>query len=120
MFTESQKQEIKEIFNNGNFTFLQNSIDLDYILNSECNDLEEFNETLNDYINEHEIVYYSVAMDFLRDNDTSLRESLEIAEEYGYSPKDLSSEILATLLFQKYAHEEGQKLIDEIEYLLTN
>jgi len=120
MFTESQKTEIKEIFNNGNFTFLQNSIDLDYILNSEFNDLEEFNETLNDYINEHEIIYYSVAMDFLRDNDTSLRESLEIAEEFGYSPSNLSSEILATLLFQKYAHEEAEKLIEEIENILID
>jgi hypothetical protein len=120
MFTESQKQEIKEIFQNGNFTFLENSIDLNYILNSECNNLEEVNELLNDYINEHEIIYYSVAMEFLRDNDTSLKESLEIAEEFGYSPKNLSSEMLATLLFQKYAHEEGQKLIEEIEYILTN
>lgn len=120
MFTESQKQEIKEIFESGNFTFLQNSIDLDYILNSEFNDLEEFNETLTDYINEYEIIYYSVAIDFLRDNDTSLRESLEIAEEYGYSPKNLSSEILATLLFQKYAHNEAGELIEEIENLLTN
>lgn len=120
MFTESQKQEIKEIFENGNFTFLQNSIDLDYILNSDFNDLEEFNETLNDYINEHEIIYYSVAMEFLRDNDNSLRESLEIAEEYGYSPKNLSSEILATLLIQKYMHNEAGELIEEIENLLID
>lgn len=120
MFTESQKQEIKAIFQNGNFTFLENSIDINYILNSECNNLEEVNELLNDYINEHEIIYYSVAMEFLRDNDTSLRESLEIAEEYGYSPSKLSSEILATLLFQKYAYEEGEKLIQEIENLLID
>ena len=120
MFTESQKTEIKEIFENGNFTFLQASIDLNHILNSEFNDLEEFNETLNDCINEQEIIYYSVAMEFLRDNDTSLRESLEIAEEYGYSPNNLSSEILATLLIQKYMHNEAGELIEEIENLLID
>lgn len=120
MFTENQKTEIKEIFENGNFTFLQDSIDLDYILNSKFNDLEEFNELLNDYINEHEIMYYSVAMDFLKDNDDSLRESLEIAEDFGYSPKNLSFEILATLLFQKYAHNEAGELIQKIENLLTD
>lgn len=120
MFTESQKQEIKEIFENGNFTFLQASIDLNYILNSEFKDLEDFNETLNDCINEHEIIYYSVAMKFLRDNDNSLRESLEIAEEYGYSPRELSSEILATLLIQKYMHNEAGELIEKIENLLID
>lgn len=120
MFTENQKTEIKEIFQNGNYSFLENSIDLNYVLNSQCKDLDGFSELLNHYINEHEIIYYSVAMEFLRDNDTSLRESLEIAEEYSYRPKYLSSEILATLLFQKYAHEEGQKLIEEIENLLID
>ena len=120
MFTEGQKQEIKEILKSGNYSFLENSIDINYVLNSQCIDLDGFSELLNHYINKHEIIYYSVAMEFLRDNDTSLRESLEIAEEFGYSPSKLSSEILATLLFQKYAHEEGQRLIEEIEYILTN
>lgn len=120
MFTESQKQEIKEILKNPGYSYLCNSLDINYLLDSQFKNLDGFSELLNEYINEHEIIYYSCAMEFLRDNDTSLIESLEIAEEFGYSPKNLSSEILATLLFQKYAHEEGQKLIEEIEYILTN
>jgi|688.fasta_scaffold1301197_2 hypothetical protein len=120
MFTEVQKQEIKEIFKSGNFTFLENSVDINNLLDIKFKDLDDFNETLNHYINEHEIIYYSVAIDFLRDNDTSLRESMEIAEDFGYSPKNLSSEILATLLFQKYAHDEAGLLIEEIENLLID
>ena len=120
MFTESQKQEIKEIFKNGNYSYLENTIDINYLLDAEFKDLDDFNESLNDYINEHEMIYYVDCMDFLKDNDTSLRESLEIAEQYGYSPKNLSSEILATLLFQKYLHNEASELIQEIENLLTD
>jgi len=118
MFTESQKQEIKEILQNLGYSHLNNSLDINYILNFDCDNLEEFQEHLNDYINEHEIIYYSVAMDFLKDYDNSLRESLQIADEYGYYHTDLNSEILATLLLQKYLHDEAGKLIEEIETIL--
>jgi hypothetical protein len=118
MFTESQKQEIKELLQNSSYSHLNNSLDINYLLDFDCDNLDDFNECLNDYINEHEIIYYSVAMDFLKDYDNSLRESLEIAEEYGYKSKDLSSEILATLLLQKYLHEEAGELIEEIETIL--
>lgn len=120
MFTEIQKQEIKELFQNGNFTFLENSVDINNLLDIKFKDLDDFNETLNHYINEHEIIYYSVAIDFLSKYDASLKESLEIADEFGYSPKDLSSEILATLLIQKYMHDEAGLLIEEIENLLID
>ena len=45
---------------------------------------------------EEEIIYYSSAIRYLKENDPSLCDSLEIAEEYGYSCKNLNSEILAS------------------------
>ena len=59
-------------------------------------------ETLIDHmrteISEDEIIYYSNAMKYLSENDNSLRESMEIADELGYKPKNINSELLATLL----------------------
>jgi len=47
-----------------------------------------------------EIIYYSKAMNYLIENDTSLRESFDIAEQYGSSLESLSSETLATIHYQ--------------------
>ena len=44
-----------------------------------------------------ELIYYATAMDYLRENDTSLSESVEIAAEYGYQLDTITSEILASL-----------------------
>lgn len=63
-----------------------------------------------------EVIYYSNAMDYLRENDPSLRESLEIAYELGYKLKDLDSEKLASMLktqHQKDAFEELRSKIEE-------
>ena len=55
---------------------------------------EELND--NGYFNE-EIIYYSRAMEYLKENDCSLSESVEIATEYGYTLENISSETLASL-----------------------
>lgn len=69
------------------------SIDLERFDFSEfCEDLRERN------FFEIEILYYSSAIEYLSNNDPSLRESLEIADEYGFEIKNLTSEILASLL----------------------
>ena len=55
-------------------------------------------EDLNDNGFFHvEIIYYYKAMDYLREHDTSLTESLELAAEYGYTTENLNSELLASL-----------------------
>jgi hypothetical protein len=116
MFTEIQKNRIKEAFEN--YTLLSSKISFYDIFNHEPEGIEEVREEIETLIYQTEIIYYSVAMDFLKDYDNSLRESLEIAEEFCYSPKNLSSEILATLLLQKYLHEEASELIQEIKTIL--
>lgn len=116
MLTENQKNKIAELINtNHSDTYIYNSLDIDYILNSDIEDIEHLNEKFMEHINKHELMYYADCIDFLKENDTSLRESLEIAEEYGYTPKNLSSEILATLLIQRYMYDELNELIQDIE-----
>ena len=61
-----------------------------------------------------EIIYYQTAIEYLADNDNSLRESLGIAEEMGFSLKNLSSETLARLLASQNSRSEFQELESEI------
>ena len=61
-----------------------------------------------------EVIYYSSAIKYLQENDPSLRESLEIAAEYGYEVKILNSEILASLLKSQNERDEFLEFRDEI------
>ena len=61
-----------------------------------------------------EVIYYSNAIEYLRENDPSLRESLEIASEYGYEVKNLNSEVLASLLKSQNVRDEFSYFRDEI------
>ena len=119
IFNEKQKKQILNLVDD-KFKFLSDNLDFNYLLNAEFKNIDNFNESINDMINEQEIIYYSNAMDFLNEHDTSLRESLEIADDFGYTPKNLSSEILATLLLQSFLHAETYKLITEIENNILN
>lgn len=90
-------------------------------LNDYYNDYEEFNtaeeliDELRERITEEEVIYYSRAIEYLKENDNSLYESLSIASELGYDISSLSSEILATLLYQRNLNEELDDLTSEIE-----
>lgn len=75
----------------------------DYLDESDLDDVRDADDLYNSHIeraiNESsDIIYYSRAMDYLSENDPSLTKSLEIAQEFGYSPEDLNSEKLASLL----------------------
>ena len=61
-----------------------------------------------------EITYYSNAIDYLKENDPSLKDSLEIAGEYGFSIENLSSEALASLLYSQNEIENYYSLESEI------
>lgn len=71
----------------------------EYISNKE--DFTDVNDIFDDLQNngffDVEIIYYSKAIEYLKENDSSLCESLEIANEYGYEAKNLNSETLASL-----------------------
>ena len=112
--TKQQDEKIKDLFDNTNFL-----IDLDYeylIYNLE--DLNDLEEDFYQMISEHKMIYYSKCINFLKEYDNSLCESLIIAEELGYTPKNLNSEILATLLIQSYMNEELNEILEELNEIL--
>lgn len=84
----------------------------------------DFQQSLEDFIDDvksqedeifnEEIIYFSNAIEYLEENDPSLRNSLELASDLWYNPKDLNSEILASLLLQEDLRTE---FFDFIEYL---
>tara|TARA_R110002110_G_scaffold251340_2_gene467216 strand:- start:441 stop:800 length:360 start_codon:yes stop_codon:yes gene_type:complete len=91
---------------------------MDYFQTEELEDINSY-EDLEEELNENsaydiEIIYYSKAMEYLKEHDTSLSESMSIAEEFGYSPKDINSELLASLLASQNARDEFYDLQDEI------
>jgi hypothetical protein len=65
-----------------------------------------------------EIIYYSRAMEYLTENDNSLRESLSIASEMGFDLKNLSSETLASLLASQNEREAFADIETELQELL--
>ena len=74
----------------------------------------------NGYFNE-EIIYYYKAIEYLKENDSSLNESLEIATEYGYTTDNLNSELLASLHASKAKEETFlEDIAPELETLFNN
>ena len=67
-----------------------------------------------------DIIYYSNAIEYLSNNDASLHKSLELASEYGYELKDLSSELLASLLASQNCREDWNGNESEIENFILS
>lgn len=113
MKTENRNKLI-ELFNNTRY--INDNLSLTYVLDyKEVNTTEELEECLNEQIQGVEIIYYSNAINILKEEDQSLTESFEIALEYGYELKNLNSEILASLLIQNRCFEELSDFIQEVE-----
>jgi hypothetical protein len=72
-------------------------------------------EAIREQINQEEVIYYSNAMEYLCENDASLNESMALAAEYGYTPDNINSELLASLLVQKNLNDALSQITDEIE-----
>lgn len=83
---------------------------------SSMSDVEDY---INDAIDEIEIIYYSNAMKILSENDPSLQESLEYADDLGFRLKDLNSELLATILCQEWAKKDFRDVYDSIEEVVN-
>lgn len=65
-----------------------------------------------------EIIYYSRAMEYLSENDSSLTESLTLAADMGYSPTDINSELLATLLASENTRKDWYEAENEVQDFL--
>ena len=62
-----------------------------------------------------DIIYYSKAIEYLKENDASLNESIELAIEYGYNLENINSEVLASLLASQEARNNFYECQEEIE-----
>ena len=96
---------------------LDTTIDILSMVNAEdinsFDDLYEALENNNGF--DVEIIYYASAMEYLRMHDSSLRCSLDIAEEYGYTLSSINSELLASLLASSVCRDEFMELKSEID-----
>ena len=91
---------------------------MDYLQTDELDDINSYDE-LEEELNENgafdiEIIYYYKAMEYLKEHDTSLSESMEIAHECGFELKNINSEVLASLLASQNARDEFYELQNEI------
>lgn len=83
----------------------------------DAKDFESYFEELEESTYQVECFYYSSAMKYLTEHDTSLNESLEIASDMGYEVENLNSELLATLLMQRKEIEALYEAKDDLEDL---
>ena len=61
-----------------------------------------------------DVIYYSNAIDYLRKYDPSLRKSLAIAYDMGFTVDNLNSEVLANLLKTENVRNDFYSLKDDI------
>lgn len=61
-----------------------------------------------------DVIYYADAIEYLKQHDQSLSNSLEIAIEYGYTIENINSELLASLLKSQNVRNEFNDLRNEI------
>jgi len=102
---------------------LNTEIEVTYFVDVNDLEVEDFDinmfETIDNIIQDsngfdQDVIYYASAMDYLRENDPSLKESIDIASQYGYDIKNLNSELLASLLKTQYVINDFNELKDEI------
>ena len=121
-FNETQTQKIvdflTEIENDTKIEILNNiqlcDIDLEDVFYSIYNAIDENNGF------DIEIIYYSNAIEYLKRNDNSLMESIEIALEYGYELKNINSELLASLLASQNSRELFNNYQNKINNFFNN
>lgn len=110
MKNQEIKNAIEKLEHDG--IYIPDYIDLGYISNHE--DMQTVDDLINvigRYIHETEITDYSTAMEFLAEEDASLKSSLDLANELGYIPGNLDSELLATLLLQDLLTNELHEIL---------
>lgn len=68
-----------------------------------------------------DIIYYSKAIEYLKENDSSLCESLEIAADFGYTTENLNSELLASLHASRQREDKFWEDVEpELDKIINN
>ena len=91
----------------------------DYINYDDIEYFDNVFDTITEKLQENnsldvDIIYYSNAIDYLKNNDASLSECMRIASEFGYTTENLNSELLASLLASENNRDEWQEKESEI------
>jgi len=100
-------------------------IDINYFLNGyeigeDINNSDDLYEIIQDGGGfEVDIIYYSIAIKYLSENDASLSESVEIASDLGYSTENINSELLASLHASQKVREDFYSITNEIDEILS-
>ena len=81
-------------------------LDIEYIQCEEDDSLDDFRDAVEEMICEYQVIYYTTAIQILSEEDSSLMESIALAQEFGYELENINSELLATLLIQNLMREE--------------
>jgi hypothetical protein len=118
----NKEKKLKNIFE-----YIQNETDelvTDYVDMEDILEMEGYDD-LDEELNEQgffdvDIIYYARAIEYLKEHDPSLSESLGLAGDMGYRAEDLNSEMLASLLASQKIRESFGSFYDEIEEILSN
>jgi len=106
------------------FEELSKQLDFDIDEYVEVEDIEDYDELYEQLENQgafqQEVIYHYNAIEYLKENDASLQESMALADDYGYAPRDINSELLASLLKSQICREEFSELRSEIESFLED
>jgi len=118
--TETKYELLTTLIDNFTGIYLPDYIKDDELDYEEINNALDLQELLEDKgAFNIEIIYYSKAMDYLRENDISLNESFEIASEYGYEVQNLNSETLASLHASQKARNDFWSIEENINDILN-
>lgn len=109
--TKTRIERMKEFYKT-----LSTEIDLPYFADEDHENFEDLKDAIDEGNGfDIEIIYYSASMEYLSNNDNSLRESLQLADDLGYKAKECNSELLASLLASQNSRSEFDELENVIE-----
>jgi hypothetical protein len=117
---ETLINEFLQSINNIDNIDFNDSLNPQYI---DWNDFNSFSDILDSLDDQRaldvEVIYYASAIEYLRNEDPSLIESLEIASNLGFELKNLNSETLASLLASERLREDIYELESEFNDFLN-
>ena len=122
--TVNTTAKIEEFFNSLDSQLKINDNLINYVDIEEIDDSNIF-DSIYDMVQEKggfdiDVIYYSNAMDYLREYDSSLQRSLGLAADMGFELTNLNSEVLASLLKSEDARDEFTEFRDEIESFFSD
>ena len=100
MNTQTQNELIKNTLQDLTLEYLQEDATEFLSLPDELEDYDThqiYDELQDNGFFNVDIIYYSKAIEYLKNNDASLSESIDIASDYGYTLENINSETLASL-----------------------